>query len=132
GLAETGRRAPRMPRRAMTPSELVERFATNVPAQTDCIWRGDAKTGNRHAKRYGDAFQRLREIGDEGRDALAVLLEHERPDVRVKAAVYLLRYRTDAALKVLWAVAAGEGMIPFFAQQAIKRWEEGTWELDPE
>jgi hypothetical protein len=28
--------------------------------------------------------------------------------------------------------AQGEGMIPFGAQQALKRWEEGTWALDPE
>jgi len=113
-------------------SHWVREFAMHTAAQTDAIWRGDARTGNRHAKRRVAAFERLRKEGDEGRDALAVLLEHERPDVRVKAAVYLLRHRTDEALAVLWSAAAGEGMISFFAQEAIKRWEEGTWQLDPE
>jgi len=110
-------------------SYWVQEFATNTAAQTDAI---DAKTGNRHARRRIHAFDRLRALGDEGRDALAVLLEHERPDVRVKAAAYLLRHRTDEALEVLWTAAAGEGMVPFLAREAIKRWEDGTWQLDPE
>jgi len=47
------------------------------------------------------------------------------------AAAHLLRYRTDEAKAVLHEAAGGEGMIPFCAQQALKRWEEGTWALDP-
>jgi len=112
-------------------SYWVQVFATSTAAQTDTLWR-DGKPGNQHARRRIDAFDRLRALGDEGRDALAVLLEHERPDVRVKAAAYLLRHRTDEALAVLWAAAAGEGMVSFLAREAIKRWEEGTWQLDPE
>jgi hypothetical protein len=110
---------------------LVEKFAENVAAQTDAIWRGDAKTGNRHARNYGAAFDKLRAHGDAGRDALAVLLKHPRMDVRVMAAAHLLRHRTVEAKAVLEEAAKGEGMIPFGAQQALKRWEEGTWALDP-
>lgn len=120
-----------MPRK-FSIADLVARFASDVAAQTDAIWRGDSKTGNRHANRYIEDFQRLRRFGDEGRDALAALLEHERPDVRVVAAAFLLRHRTEEAKAVLWAAAAGRGMVSFEAQQAIKRWEEGTWALDPE
>jgi hypothetical protein len=47
------------------------------------------------------------------------------------AAVYLLRYKTREALEVLRKEAAGVGLVAFGAQQAIKRWEEGTWKLDP-
>ncbi|NMO17724.1 DUF2019 domain-containing protein [Pyxidicoccus fallax] len=112
--------------------ELVAQFAENVAAQTDAIWRGDAKTGNKHAKRYGAAFDKLRSHGDAGRDALAVLLKHPRMDVRVTAAACLLRHRTAEAKAVLEEAAKGEGMVPFEAQQALQRWEEGTWALDPE
>jgi hypothetical protein len=111
--------------------ELLERFALNVAAQTEAIWRGDAKTGNKHARKYGAAVDKLLAHGDAGRDALLVLLEHERMDVRVMAAAHLLRYRTTEARAVLEEAARGEGMIPFCAQQALKRWEEGTWALDP-
>ena len=116
----------------MTLEELVGQFAENVAAQTDAIWRGDAKTGNRHARKYGAAFDKLRAQGNAGRDALATLLQHPRMDVRVMAAAHLLRYRTAEARAVLEDAAKGEGMIPFGAQQALKRWEEGTWALDPE
>ncbi|MCY1075044.1 DUF2019 domain-containing protein [Archangium lansingense] len=112
--------------------ELVEQFAQNVAAQTDAIWRGDAKTGNKHAKKYGAAFDKLRTHGDAGRDALAELFKHPRPDVRVMAAAHLLRYRTAEAKAVLEEVAKGEGLVSFKAEQALKRWEEGTWALDPE
>ncbi len=69
-------------------------------------------------------------MGDRGRDALAVLLEHGRADVRVMAAAFLLRHRTEAALAVLRDAAAGKGLAAFGAGMAIKHWEEGTWALD--
>ncbi|NVB83320.1 MAG: HEAT repeat domain-containing protein [Kofleriaceae bacterium] len=114
------------------PTKLVVQFAEDVVLQTDAIWRGDHKTGNKHAKRYIATFQKLRTMGDVGRDALAALLVHERPDVRVMAAAFLLRHRTPDALDVLRDAARGSGGAAFGASEAIKRWEEGTWALDPE
>ncbi len=111
--------------------ELVEFFAQNVAAQTEAIWRGDAKTGNKHARKYGAAVDKLLAHGDAGRDALLVLLDHERMDVRVMAAAHLLRYRTTEAKAVLEEAAKGQGLVPFEAGEALKRWEEGTWALDP-
>jgi hypothetical protein len=67
-------------------------------------------------------------------EALAALrapLTHERPDVRVMAAAYLLRHRTAEALAVLREAAKGSGMVAFEASQAIGRWEDKTWALDP-
>jgi hypothetical protein len=116
----------------MTLEELVEQFAEHVAAQTDAIWRGDSRTGNKHARKYGAAFEKLRAHGNAGRDALAVLFKHPRMDVRVMAAAHLLRHQTAQARAVLEEAARGEGLIPFGAQQALKRWEEGTWALDPE
>ena len=113
------------------PALLVAQFADDVAQQTDAIWRGDHKTGNKHAKRYIATFAKLRALGDVGRDALCVLLAHDRPDVRVMAAAYLLRHRTSEALEVLQQAAKGSGLVAFEASQAMKRWEEGTWGLDP-
>lgn len=111
--------------------KLVEEFAQNVAAQTDAIWRGDAKTGNKHADRSIAAFEQLRTYGDVGRDALATLFTHPGMDVRTSAAAFLLRYKTSEARAVLEEAAKGKGLIPFGAQEALKRWEEGTWSLDP-
>ncbi|MBN1203384.1 MAG: DUF2019 domain-containing protein [Myxococcaceae bacterium] len=116
----------------MTLEELVEQFAQHVQAETEAGWRGDAKTANRHADRSIAVFKKLRAHGNAGRDALSVLFKHPRMDVRVAAAALLLRYRTKEAKAVLEEAARGEGMVPFEAQQALLRWEEGTWALDPE
>jgi hypothetical protein len=52
-------------------------------------------------------------------------------DVRVTAAACLLLHRTEEAKAALEEAAKGKGLVPFEAQQALKRWEEGTWALDP-
>ena len=116
----------------MKHEELVEQFAQHVQAETEAGWRGDAPAANRHADEYLAVFDKLRARGDTGRDALAVLLHHPRMDVRVTAAAFLLRYRTKEARAVLEEAAKGKGVVPFEAQQALQRWEEGTWSLDPE
>jgi hypothetical protein len=61
-----------------------------------------------------------------------VLFKHPRMDVRVAAAAHLLRHRTAEARAVLQEIAKGEGLAAFEAGEALKRWEEGTWALDPE
>ena len=114
----------------MNLDEIAEDFARNVAAQTDAIWRGDRKGGNKYAKRYIAAYKKLRDQGEAGRDALAALLTHSRMDVRVNAAVCLLSERPAQAKPVLEEAAKGEGMIPFVASQALKHWNEGNWSLD--
>jgi hypothetical protein len=39
---------------------VVEQFARHVAEQTEAIWRGDARSGNKHARKYGAAFDKLR------------------------------------------------------------------------
>ncbi|NOK17429.1 DUF2019 domain-containing protein [Corallococcus carmarthensis] len=111
--------------------KLVEKFAQHAAAQTEAIMQGDAKAANKHANESIAAFKRLRTQGDVGRDALATLFTHPRMDVRTAAAAFLLRYRTTEAKAVLEEASKGKGLIPFEAQEALKRWEEGTWSLDP-
>jgi hypothetical protein len=110
---------------------LVDLFARHVQAQTETMWSGDTRASNKHAKKVFAAFSRLRSKGNAGRDALAVLFSHPRMDVRVSAAAFLLRHRTVEAKAVLEEAAKGQGLIPFEAAEALKRWEEGAWALDP-
>ncbi len=118
--------------RGIKAEDLVRQFADSVVAQDECLERNDATTGNKHARRRIAAFRKLRAMGDSGREALAVLLRDPRPNVRTLAATYLLRYKNAEALAVLRELSKGQGMIAFGASEAIKRWEEGTWQLDPE
>lgn len=108
--------------------KLVETFAKSVEGQATAH---TASEGNRHARRYIEAFASLRAIGDEGRDALAGLLDHPSPHVRAMAACHLLRYKTREALAVLQEVAQLRSTAAGGASQCIQRWKEGTWQLDP-
>ena len=110
---------------------LVASFADNVLAQQAAIEAGRPIVGNRHARQYVAAWQALCSHGDAGRDALVPLLDHPQPPVAVMAAVFLLRYRTERCLSVLHAWATAPGLIGFEAQQAIERWADGSWALDP-
>lgn len=62
-----------------TTTELVAEFARCVANQNEAIARGDATSGNRFAKRYLAAFEKLRGRCDAGRDALSTLLTDGRP-----------------------------------------------------
>ena len=112
-------------------NRLVKQFEENVIAQTEAIKKGDSKSGNRFAKRYIQAFQELRILGDEGREALTILLKSERNDIRVMSAVFLLRYKNKEAIAVLEEASKEKSLIGFEATEALKRWWEGNWSLDP-
>ena len=46
------------------------------------------------------------------------------------AAVYSLKYDPSKSLKALRNMVKEDGIIGFQAEQAIKRWEEGTWKIE--
>ncbi len=120
-------------RRRLSLEELVREFAFSVVAQREAMAKGKPRRGNRFADRRAEAFDKLVSVyGDHGREALKTLLRHGDPETRGMAAVYLLRYCTDEALPVLEELVQKEkGLIALKGAEAIKRWEEGDWHLDP-
>lgn len=113
----------------MNLEKLLQDFTSGVTAQTAAIFRGDAKGGNKHAKKYIAAARKLRELGDAGWDAFASLLKHPDVDVRTMAATYLLPRRTAEARAVLEEAAKGSGLVAFEASESLTRWDEGAWDL---
>lgn len=111
---------------------LVKEFAFHVAAQSEAIMRARPGTGNKHAKQSSAALEKLRAHGTAGRDALAALLLHQRMDVRVAAAAFLLRHRTAEAKGVLEEAANGQGLSALEARVILQQWQEGTWALDAE
>jgi len=109
--------------------ELVDDFVKHFLAQNEAIDHGDVSAGNRHARGINAAWDALiDQYGDAGRDGLAPLLKHPRADVRVLAAAFLLRYKTEEATRVLNEAAAADNLA---AEVTLKNWRNGTWELDP-
>lgn len=106
---------------------LADTFCRSVVAQDAAIARGDARTGNAHARKYFAAFDDLIAEADGGMDAALALLADERPNVRVMAASLLLSIRNPPvrnALEVLEAEAKGAGLVAFGAKQSLARWQE--------
>lgn len=111
---------------------LVSMFAENAIAQKHAIMAGNARLSNKCANKCLSSFVALRTLGNEGREALSTLFNHEQPAVRSMSAAFLLRYKTNEALQILEAMAHGQGLVAFEARETIKRWNEGAWNLDPE
>lgn len=111
--------------------ELVDVYVDAIIQQAECILQGNARKGNKFADRYVAAMEKLLNHGDAGRDALVPLLRHQHDDVRVKTAALLLRYRHHEAVAVLEAAAQqSRGFAALGAEQTLKRWRDGTWNLD--
>lgn len=116
----------------MTVQTLVDLFAASVIGQAEAMRQANAMAGSRHADALLAAFDGLRAAGDIGREALVALLKHDDANVRIQAAACLLRYCHNKARAVLETEAKASGALAFVAAQALQRWDEGTWELDPE
>ena len=115
----------------LQPVTLAKQFAEAVAAQDFEIAHGDAERGNEFAKKYIEAAKQLLELGSSGIEALASLLQHEHPLVRVNAAYYLLPFKTEESLKVLEAAAKAKGVSGLNAFIILARWkggERGVWD----
>lgn len=108
---------------------LVHRFAVAARAHHAALEEMDEDRANAHARVIGGLFASIVAAGEEGREALLLLVESAEPEVAGMAAVYSLRYRPGPCLAVLQRLAAGEGLLAFRAATALSRWEAGEWEL---
>ncbi len=114
--------------KADTTAELCKTFAAGVLAQQACIDRGDARTGNRQASAYAAAARQLLSRGEAAVDEFALLLQHPSDAVRVMAAAFLLRARTELAVAAIRPIAKKPGLVALGAIETLKRYQRG--ELD--
>ena len=120
-----------IPWRKQSLHDLVEGFATASIGQDEAIIAGSVRDSIKYGKATVRFLNQLLKHGDTGRDALKLLLSHPHPSARVKAAACLLRYDTRSAMGVLEEAAQFDGLVGFSAREAIARWQEGDWSLDP-
>ena len=124
-----------MKKKTVTPEYLVDEFAQTVIGQTIAMEakpKPNVRLGNRFSQKGSKIFKKLISLyGDNGREEIKTLFKHERKDVRGNAAVYLLRYCEEDALRVLYEIAeSGKNFDAFCAQCAIENWKKGKWSLD--
>ncbi len=104
-------------------------FVAGVVQQNAYIARGDARQGNREAKKYVAAARALLAGGKGEVDRFATLLTHDHNDVRVMAAAFLLKERTEEAVAALRPLAKGSGIAALGAKMTLERYERGDLEI---
>ena len=110
-------------------ARLVRRFAVAARAHHAALETFNESGANAHAHVIAGLFAAISATGEEGREALLVLVASPEPAVAGMAAIYSLRFRPDPCLAVLRRLAAGEGLLAFRAATALERWDAGEWEL---
>lgn len=109
---------------------LVEGFCSYAVLATGAVEAGKGNEAAKYDKEINKIWTIIRdEYKDDGVRALSEMLKDKRAEARVIAAVYLMRYNTDECIRVLKAEVGKKGMLSFQAEQAIKTWERGDWEL---
>lgn len=110
-------------------SQLITEFieaAKKHQTQSLVNW----KSANKEAKKLEKIFEKLKSLGRPGREALLELVNNEDCSVSLMAAVYSLKYDPSKSLEALRNMVKEDSIIGFQAEQAIKRWEEGTWKIE--
>ncbi len=92
--------------------------------------RGDWAANNHWVRKQVKVFRKVVELGTPVRDELLKLLDHENPVVAKSAATFSLKYATERSTEVLKRIAKEPGIVGFEAQQALLRWQEGSWQLE--
>ena len=110
--------------------KLVDVFADATHKHHEALMEGNSRKANKQAKRVADTFQAIITTGDMARQALLQLTKSEDMAVASTAATFSLKYATDESIAVLKRVAQRTDLLGFRAEQALKRWEEGSWHLE--
>lgn len=109
---------------------LVAQFRAGANAHFAATLAGNYRKTNMEADKIHSTFLKLKEAGDEAREALIQLtLEGETPQA-VMAATYSLKYDAKRSMEALKRLSKDRGMLGFKAEQALKRWQSGEWRLE--
>ncbi len=110
--------------------EAVSAFVEATKLHYQATLAGNYKITNKYAQIIDEAFRKIVAMGVEARQALLANVDDDDNAVASMAAVYSLKFNPERALDALRRIADKPGLIGFGAQQAIQRWEEGTWQLE--
>ncbi len=110
--------------------KVVSAFAEAAKLHYQAILAGNYKVTNKHAKAIEKAFRKIAAMGPEARQALLDKVDDGDSAVAVMAATFSLKFDTERALNALRRISSDPGLMGLRAQQAIQRWEEGTWQLE--
>ena len=111
-------------------SQLLQRLESAAVENNIAIQQGDSEKANQTVDIIFKYFDEIKNFGDVGLEKMKILMNAQDLAVRATVAGLLLHYFTKDALQTLQEVASADsGILGFRAEQAIARWEEGTWDI---
>jgi len=109
--------------------KLINEFISFVIKQAKCIDNGNPRLGNKYADKYVAVAKSLLIGGDIYINEFEKLLNHESRDVRSMAAAFLLKDRTQSAVRTLKELAKGKDIPAMGARCALERYKKGILEI---
>ncbi len=111
--------------------QLIADFVKTAKKSHEATLSGDSRKVNIQAKRIHHVFKKISMIGNSAREALLKQVDNDDDAVASLAATYSLKYNTEKAKAALKRISENNtGILGFGAEQALKRWQEGTWQLE--
>lgn len=107
----------------------IDKYVKFAAIHGECTESGDYKQGNKAHDILLKALSKLRASGDQGRQALVALLQHENASVRLWAASHLLKTAPAIAIEKIKEIAAGNGMLALCAETVLSEFAKGTLEI---
>lgn len=107
------------------PAELVEAYVGAAAAHSAATTAGDDRPANDMAERVAALYAELRRRGSEAQRLLLVLLDHDKPGVRVWAASHALDFAPSAGEPVLRSLASEGSIVGFVAETTLEEWRSG-------
>lgn len=112
-------------------SKCINIFKDAAIKQFAYTKEGNWKKGNAQVKRMNIAFEKLKESGVEGRNALLELIYDDKECVSISAAVYSMSYNPDKCISVLEKLAEQDiPHISYDAKLSLQNWNNGEWYIE--
>ena len=112
-----------------TTDELLADYRATAVIHGQALHDGPTRTCNRAYDKLTRIRRELRDRGASHIQRVIDLLDDDDPSVRRSAAVDVLAFAPDDALRVLREVAAGPpGMVRLDAEMVLQQWEAGEWD----
>ena len=112
-------------------SELVLSFAQAAAYHYEATQAGRRRDINRAADTLDSVYRRIKSYGDVGKTALLKLLDSENLAVSSMAAAYCMHFAPQECKRVFERVVKDPGILGLEAKYALKRFEDGSWQIEP-
>lgn len=109
-------------------NELVTTFAQAASQHYVFTQAGKRRDINREADKIDDAYRKIKNYGDEGKQALLKLLDSNDLAVATMAAAYCMHFAPQECKIVLKRALKDPGILGLGAKYALKRFDDGRWQ----